>query len=158
MLNILKIAAVVLVPFLELRASIPYGILALGEPWLLVFTVSVIANILLGIILYPFIDFIMSIIRKIRMLDRLYRYYVEKTQRKIEKLVEKYGEFGLAVFIGIPLPGSGVYSGSVAAYLIGLGYKRFIIANIIGVLIAGVIVTMAVVSGSSAFSLFIKRF
>ena len=65
--------------------------------------------------------------------------------------MDKYGEIGLAIFIGIPLPGSGVYSGALAAYLIGMNFKRFIIAATIGVFIAGTIVTLATIGGTSAF-------
>ena len=60
------------------------------------------------------------------------------------------------MFIGIPLPGSGVYSGALGSYLIGLKYKKFIIANIVGVVIAGIIVTLVVLSGNGIFSLFVK--
>lgn len=155
--EIIKIAAITLLPFLELRASIPYGFIALGkESWLIIFMVAVISNIILGIIIFPFIDFIMRNIRKIRLLDRLYRYYVLKTQKKIDKAVEKYGELGLAVFIGIPLPGSGVYSGSVAAYLMGMKYKKFIISSVLGVTIAGIVVTIIMLSGTTAFTIFTK--
>jgi len=82
--------------------------------------------------------------------------YVEKTQKKIHKLVEKYGELSVAVFVGIPLPGSGVYSGALAAYLIGLDFKKFTIANIIGVLIAGTLVTIISLTGMQAFNIFLK--
>ena len=65
-----------------------------------------------------------------------------RTQKNIQKSVDKYGELGVALFIGVPLPGSGVYSGALGAYVIGLNFKKFIIADIIGVLIAGTIVTI----------------
>ena len=64
------------------------------------------------------------------------------TQRKIKPLVDKYGLFGVSLFIAIPLPGSGSYTGAVAAYILGIGYKKFILANLIGVIIAGTIVTL----------------
>jgi len=143
-------------PFLELRASIPYGILVLDLPWLPVLIVSIVANFMLGLVLYPLIDKIIFIIRKLRFLDRIYSSYIARTQKKIHSLVEKYGELGVAVFIGIPLPMSGVYSGALAAYIIGLEYKKFIIASILGVIAAGIAVTLVVLSGSSAFALFIK--
>jgi len=155
--NIIQLILWTLVPFLELRASIPYGILVLKEHWLFVYIICVIANIFLGLILYLFIDLIIKIVTRFGFLKRIYDYYVTKTQKKIEKYVDKYGELGVAVFIGIPLPMSGVYSGSLAAYIIGLKYKKFIIANIIGVLIAGTIVTLVVLSGSSAFEIFLKK-
>ena len=154
--NILLIIAITFLPFLELRASIPYGILILKMHWFPVFIIAVITNIILGPIVYFFIDKIMFIFLKIDFINTLYQKCVEKTQKKIHKYVEKYGEAAVAIFIGIPLPGSGSYSGALAAYLIGLGYKRFIIANIIGVLIAGVIVTVIVLTGATAFDFFIK--
>lgn len=154
---ILELIIVTLLPFLELRASIPYGILGLGMNWTTVFIVCVITNIILGIVVYFFIDYIVLLAKKIKFIGRMYDRYVEKTQKKIDKYVEKYGEWSVAVFIGIPLPGSGVYSGALAAHLIGLKKRKFLIANIVGVLIAGVIVTIISVSGSSVFEFFIKR-
>lgn len=155
----LQIIAVTFLPFLELRASIPYGILALKMHWLPVFIIAVAANIILGLLIYFFLDKIIHIFLRVKPIDRVYRKYVEKIQNKVHKYVEKYGEFAVAVFIGIPLPGSGVYSGALAAYLIGLGYKKFMIANIIGVLIAGIIVTIVTIvtlTGATAFNIFIK--
>lgn len=154
--QIILIIAVTFLPFLELRASIPYGILILNMHWLPVFIVAVITNIILGPIVYFFIDKMLNIFLRIKSIDKIYQQYVESMQKKINKYVEKYGEAAVAIFIGIPLPGSGSYSGALAAYTIGLGYKRFIIANIIGVLIAGIIVTLITLTGATAFDFFIK--
>jgi uncharacterized membrane protein len=154
--QIILIIAITFLPFLELRASIPYGILILKMHWIPVFIVAVIVNIILGPIVYFFIDKILHIFLRIKFIDKIYKQYVERMQKKINKYIEKYGELAVAVFIGIPLPGSGSYSGALAAYIIGLGYKKFIIANIIGVLIAGIIVTLVTLTGSTAFDLFIK--
>ena len=154
--NILLIIAITFLPFLELRASIPYGILILKMHWIPVFIIAVITNIILGPLVYFFLDKIMHIFLRINIINKIYQKYVEKTQKKIHNYVEKYGEAALAIFIGIPLPGSGSYSGALAAYLIGLGYKKFIIANIIGVIIAGVIVTAVVLTGTTAWDIFIK--
>ncbi len=74
----------------------------------------------------------------------------------MHKYVDKYGTIGLALFIGVPLPGSGVWTGALAAFLLGFKRKEFSIANIVGVLIAGVIVTFVVVAGINGFSLFVK--
>ncbi len=149
--NILELILITLLPFLELRASIPWGIIKQGMSWPLVFTVCVITNIILAPIIYFFLDKIIHLFLRIRAIDRIYGYYVERTQRRIHRYVEKYGEWAVAVFVGIPLPGSGVYSGMLAAYLIGLGYRKSFIAAVIGVLIAGVIVTLVSVTGAEAF-------
>ena len=154
--NILLIIAITFLPFLELRASIPYGILILKMHWFPVIIIAVITNIILGPIVYFFLYKIIHIFLRIEFLNKLYQNLVEKTQKKVHKYVEKYGEFAVAIFIGIPLPGSGSYSGALAAYLIGLGYRKFIIANIIGVLIAGIIVTFITLTGANAFNFLIK--
>lgn len=154
--NILLIILITFLPFLELRASIPYGILKLGMGWPLVFIVTVIANILLAPVIYFFLDKVIHLFLRIKFINKIYKHYVAKTQKKIHKYVEKYGEWAVAVFIGIPLPFSGVYSGMLAAYLIGLGYRKSFYAAILGVLIAGTAVTLISLSGAEAFYFLIK--
>ncbi|MFW6014567.1 MAG: COG2426 family protein [Nanoarchaeota archaeon] len=154
-LEIIKLIVYTLIPFLELRFSIPWGILTGLNIWL-VLAITIITNILLGVLLYPLIDTIIRIIEKIKFVEKIYTFYIIKTRKKINKYVEKYGEIGVALFISIPLPGSGVYSGALAAYLLGLSYRKFIIACVIGVLIASAAVTLITISGSSAFEIFIK--
>jgi len=154
--TILILIAITFLPFLELRASIPYGLLNTDLNWSIVFIVCVITNILLGPILYVFLDKFIHLFLKIKWINKIYNYYVIKTQKKIHKYVDKYGEIGVALFIGIPLPGSGTYSGALGSYILGLSYKRFFIANIIGVLIAATAVTLIVMFGNGVFDLFIK--
>ena len=101
-------------------------------------------------------DWTFNLILRIPFLNRFWEKKVEKTRQKIHAGVEKYGEYFLIVFIGIPLPGSGVYSGALGAYLLGMSFKKFLIANIFGVIIAGVAVTIAVLSGSEALKFFFK--
>ncbi len=133
---------ITMLPFLELRASIPYGINILKIAWPTVFIVCVIANMLLGILVYLMLDKFINFFLRFKIIEIPYRKIVLRTQKKIHGYVEKYGEIGVAIFIGIPLPGSGVYTGALGAYILGLKFKKFIIANIIGVLIAGIIVTI----------------
>ena len=138
--------------FLELRASIPYGINIAHMNWLLVFIIVVIINIFLGLAVYIILDKFIHLFLVFRPIDKLYQKYVEKTQHKIQKYVDKYGEIGVALFIAIPLPGSGVYSGALGSYIIGLGFKKFIISCIIGVLIAGTVVTIISLAGGNAYT------
>lgn len=155
-----------LLPFLELRYSIPAGILSgkielpfgivlkgLNLNWLLVFIVTVITNIILGILIYFLLNKFIHYLLRYRFFSKPYNKIIARPQRKIRKYVDKYGEIGVALFIGIPLPGSGVYSGALGAYAIGLSFKKFIIASIIGVLIAGVAVTAITLTGRGIFGL-----
>ena len=156
--EILKLIGVTFLPFLELRASIPYGILnpEFNLHWAWVFVVCVVANIIIGILIFLLLEWIIKILTLLPPIKRLWDRYVENTRQKIHRAVEKYGEWAVIIFIGIPLPGSGVYSGAVASFLIGLNFKKFIIADVIGVIIAGVIVTIVSLTGSELFQIFIK--
>ena len=155
--EIIKMIAITFVPTLELRASIPYGIFAANISWLIVFAVCVVANIIVGILIYLLMDLIIKIITKIPVITKVWDNYVAKNQQKIQKGVDKYGKWALAIFIGIPLPGSGVYTGALAAYLIGLRFKKFMVANVIGVIIAGIAVTVICLTGASVSNIFIKQ-
>ena len=78
-----------LIPALELRASIPIGILKYDLSWQVAFITATAANILIAPITYLFLDKVMHIFRRVRWIDKVYRYYVERTQKKIHDSVEK---------------------------------------------------------------------
>ena len=154
MLNeIIKLILVTFIPALELRASIPLGILELGINWSTVFIICVLANIILAVVVYSllikFIDFFL----RFKLFKKFYNRSIEKTQKKIKPAVEKYGILGIAFFIAIPLPGSGVYTGAVAAHLLGLKKREFLIASIIGVILAAISVTIITLTGKGIIKL-----
>ena len=153
---VLVLVLLTLLPFLELRASIPYGILVLKLQWWWVFAICVLTNIILGPVIYLVLDNFVHLFLRVKVFDKLYGRYIEKTQHKIQGYVDKYGELGVALFIGIPLPGSGSYSGALGSYIIGLGMRRFIIANVIGVMIAGGLVTIISLTGGGIFDFLVK--
>ena len=150
------IVLLTLAPGLELRASIPYGILVARLPWLVVVPAAVVVNILLGPIIYFLLEKLLHVVLRVRLLGRLWDRMVAKTQKKIHPLVEKYGVLGLSIFIGIPLPGSGVYTGAAGGYLLGFSRRSFYLSTVIGVLIAAAVVTIVVLTGSATFRLFVK--
>ena len=140
-----------------MRASIPYGIFSTSLHWSLVFIVAVVANIVVASIIYVILDKFVNIFLRNKYLEKIYNLSVIRVRKNVYPFVDKYGEMGLALFIGIPLPGSGVYTGCLAAYLLGLDYKKTMIASIVGVIIAGVLVTFISLSGDSAFSFLLKK-
>ncbi len=148
---LLILTAVTMIPALELRASIPWGFFKYaGEvSWPIVVLVCVVANIILGWLVFLVMGPVFNFIRRWGWFDRTIWPILERTQHKIHPFVEKYGELGVALFIGVPLPGSGVYTGAFGSYLLGLNKRKFAIANVIGVLIAAVAV--------SAVCLFIQK-
>ncbi|NQV09215.1 small multi-drug export protein [Candidatus Woesearchaeota archaeon] len=164
--EIIVLMLLTFLPFLELRYSIPAGILAgsitlpfgivlngLGLNWVLVFFVAVVTNIALGILVYFLLDKFVHYFLRFKIFSTPYEKIIIRSQKKIKKYVDKYGEIGVAIFIGIPLPGSGVYTGALGAYAIGLEFKKFIIASIIGVIIAGVAVTTITLIGIGIFGI-----
>ena len=154
--EIIMLIILTLMPFFELRASIPYGVFSTDMSLLTIFIVSVGVNILLAPILYLFLNKVVHILLRIRIIDRIYQKTITKAQRRVHKYVERYGILGLAIFIGIPLPGSGVYSGALGAYVLGYKFREFFKAAVIGVLIAGIIVLLISTAGSNALSFLLK--
>lgn len=169
MLNqILKLILWTLIPFLELRYSIPLGILSgtvalpfgmsitgLGMDWRVVFLVCVIANMILGALIYLGLNVFTKYFVQYKFFNKPYQFFVRRTQKKITKYVDRYGLLGVALFIAIPLPGSGSYSGALGAHVLGLDFKKFIWANCIGVTIAGILVTIMSLTGKGIFELLI---
>jgi uncharacterized membrane protein len=162
--KVLFLVLLTFVPVFELRWSIPIGLFSssievpflgviqgFGLPLPLVFFVCVLANALLGFFAYLFFDKIIFVFLKVPFLNGFYKKIVLRAQKSVAPLVEKYGFFGMALFVAVPLPGSGTWTGALAANLLGFGYKKFFLANLLGVIIAGIIVT---VFFTGAFSFF----
>ena len=139
------LAATTLIPGLELRASIPLGFFhadfrdALGLPGVVL--ACFIVNILVGILVFALMKPVELVLRKWGWFDRRVWPFLEGKRERLRPLVEKYGAWGVAIFIGVPLPGTGAYSGAVGAYLLALDRKRFWLANLIGVAVACAAVT-----------------
>lgn len=141
------------VPFIELRGGIIVG-LALELPWYEVFPICFAGNIL------P-IPFVIMFGRK--LLDwfgntRLFGRFVTKYKRKLaekSKKVKKYGPFGLALFVGVPVPGTGAWSGALLAVLLNLRLKLAVPAILAGLLLAGTIITLGTSGVLGAFSVIV---
>jgi len=133
---------ITLIPGVELRGSIPAGMLLMRDPmpWYMVAAFCLIPNIILGILFFSLLQFIIPLVNRIGPVGRFYARYVERIQRKFNRSIEKHGKWALALFIGIPFPGTGVISGAVAAHIFGMKFMRFVWSSIAGVLIAGSIV------------------
>lgn len=152
------------VPALELRFSIPFGFIYYRDSmhWTVIVAICLAANVALAFIFYWLLD---TVIKRLRhrwaWFARIYERVVERAQRKIQSKVDRYGEWGLAVFIGVPLPGTGVITGAIASYALGLNRRKYYVASIVGVLIAGTAVTLLCLFGKHVapwlLNLFIKK-
>ena len=140
-----------MIPIIELRGGLPFGV-ALGLPYYLAFPAAVIGNIIPT-------PFIIVYIRKIFMLMRKYmprlNGLVDKLERKAHlkgKKVLKYQSIGLWLFVAIPLPGTGAWTGSLAAAFLDIRLKKAMPAVVLGVLTAGCIMLTLTHVGVNLFS------
>ncbi len=140
---VLLLTAWTFVPALELRASIPFGFFSMRDTlaWPAVVAICTVANIVLGWLVFVVMGPLFTLLRRWPWFERRGWPVLERTRHRLHPYVEKYGEMGVAIFIGIPLPGSGVYTGAFGSYLLGLDRRKFAVANVLGVLIAAAAVT-----------------
>ena len=135
-------ALVSMVPLIELRGGVPIAV-GMGLPYIQALIVCVIANMLPVPVIYFFARKVLEWGKDKKYIGKFFTYCIEKGERGGQKLTEKAGERGLFValmlFVGIPLPGTGAWTGTLAASFLNMGFKKSVIAVICGVLIAGVI-------------------
>lgn len=124
-------------PWIEIRGAIPYAILKAGMDPVYVFPLAVAANIF---VIYPsflLLDYVFELMKRTPL-----NMFINRTHIKAKPYVEKYGLWGLCFFVSIPFPGTGAYSGALAAHIFGIKNKRAMLAIACGVFIAGVLVTL----------------
>lgn len=135
----LGVAALTFVPWIELRGSIPLGI-ALGLHPLAAMAIAVVANCAIIVPGYYALELFYN-----RWFSRfaLARRAVERVRARGAGLVERYELLGLALFVAVPLPGTGAYSGTLLAWLLGMNRPRAWSAIALGITLAGAAVTLA---------------
>lgn len=139
--NLLAFVLLTFFPGLELRASIPFGILGLGMDWPTALGLAVFFNFVFGLALFLALDWLVRLFTRVQFIKRIYNRLVERAQRRARPYMQRYGTIGIGLFIAVPLPGSGVWTGALASYLLGMRFRNFAAADAIGVVIAGLIVT-----------------
>lgn len=143
-------------PISELRGAIPFAV-ARGVPLLEAALLSVACNALVGPVAFVFLETFHKLFYKWPFYARLFDRFVAKARGKVHEKVEKYGYWGIMVFVAIPLPITGAWTGTLGAWILGLGKRKTMVAVAAGVAIAGVIVSLVVGLGVEALSLFIKH-
>jgi len=140
-----------MVPITELRAAIPVGF-AWGLSPLEAFVFGVAGNLIPIPFLLLLLGPVMGLLRRFSWLDHLLKGFFERGARQKEN-IERYGALGLTIFTAIPLPGTGVWSGSLVAYLFQISFWKSLLALALGALLAGVLVTLASMGLFKAFEL-----
>ena len=143
-----------MIPFIELRGSIILGA-AMGIPWQHAFLVSFLGNILPVPFLILLARPIFAWLKTTRLLAGFTQKVEDRLMKKADKVtVQKYSAIGLFLFVAIPLPGTGAWSGSLIAALLDVKMRYALPAVIAGVFAAGVIMTVASYGLLGAIQLF----
>ncbi len=143
-------------PISELRGAIPFA-LANGLSWPLTWALVVPCNILVTPVAWLFLTTVHKLLLKLRWYKAFYGRIVLRTQKKIAKPILKWGWFGLALFVAVPLPITGAWTGALGAWLLGISKRKAMLAISIGVIIAAIIVSLVVHFGIKGLDLFIKN-
>ncbi|MCQ2590969.1 MAG: small multi-drug export protein [Treponema sp.] len=141
-INYLWIAFISMVPLIELRGAIPVS-QALGLPVIPSFVICIIANMLPVPVIFFFARKFLEWGQDKKYIGGICRFFLEKGAKGGQKLENKAGRTGLFIalllFVGIPLPGTGAWTGTLAASMLNMKFKDAVIAVMLGVLLAGLI-------------------
>jgi len=128
-------------PVIEVRGAVPFGFY-LGLPWQLNFSLNVVGSVIPVIPILWFLNTLTIKLRKIPWWDKFFTWLFARTRAK-SKIIQEFELIGLILFIGIPFPGTGVWTGCIAAYLFGLRWLPTFICAILGTIIATTLMTLA---------------
>lgn len=141
-----------MIPVVELRGGIPFGVATLGLPYPVAFLAAVIGNILPAPFIVAYIRRIFQWMRsRFPRLNGMVSALEKKAHLKGRK-VSKYKYLGLLLFVAIPLPGTGAWTGSLAAAFLDMPLRRALPSIILGVILAGCIMTVLTFFGVNLFS------
>lgn len=136
-----------MLPVIELRGAIPMAF-ALGLPWWQAYLISVLGNLLP----VPFILLLINLVikwmssSKVTFFNKIANFLLKKVEKNRER-IEKYSFWGLFLLVAIPLPMTGAWTGSLVAAVVGVKPLKAFLSALLGVLLAGVIVTLIVYGG-----------
>jgi len=141
LLEAFKVILVSAMPISELRGGIPLA-LYFGYSPLESYVLAFIGNLIPIPFLLIFLDKIEELMRRIYAFGRIYDRIVNRVEKK-KNVVEKYGYFGLTLFVAIPLPITGAWTAALLAFLLRMNIAKAVMYIAIGIAIAGIIVTLA---------------
>ena len=136
----LVVIIVAATPVVELRGAIPLSINVLDMPWFNALVLAVIGNMLPVPFILRFLDWLTCTLGRYPFFRRLFDWLFTRTRTR-SGLIEKYRKLGLALFVAVPLPLTGAWTGAIAAVLLGIPFRDALWYIFLGVVMAGVIVT-----------------
>ena len=152
--NCLIVFLVSMVPIIELRGAIPYGV-AFGLPLWQTYLIAIVGNMLPVPFIYLFARKVLEWGRDKPVIGKFFSWCLEKGEQGGTKLKRRAGKglfWALLLFVGIPLPGTGAWTGTLAASILNVGLKKSTLACMGGVILAGIIMGVLSVLGVAIFA------
>lgn len=145
-----------MVPLVELRGGVPFGT-GMDLPWHWCLIVCMIGNMIPVPLIFFFARKLLLWGSKKKVVGKFCSFCLQKGEKGGKKLQEKAGRgiyVALLLFVGIPLPGTGAWTGTLAASILDLDFKKSTLAVVLGVLLAGIIMTVVSQVVKGGFALF----
>ncbi len=142
----LAVVIIAMLPIVELRGAIPVAHIFGMNPFL-AYVLAVVGNMIPVIPILLLLGPVSSFLMRFKLGKRFFDWLFDRTRRKVGKNIEKYETLGLSVFVAIPLPVTGAWTGSLGAFLFGIKFKHAFWAILLGVMVAGVIMTILSMMG-----------
>lgn len=134
------------IPLTELRGSIPLAFTVMESasawPWWKIYLLALVGNLIPVPFILWLLEPVSGFLRRWRVFDRFFDWLFDRTRRRAGPKVKRYEAMGLTLFVAIPLPVTGAWTGSLAAFLFGIPRRLAIPAIALGVAIAGGLVTL----------------
>jgi uncharacterized membrane protein len=149
-------------PISELRGAIPFAI-AHNIPWYWAYCFAAFLNALVAPVCWIFLATFHKLFygaspgKGILWYKNFFDRFVERARKRLSGGVEKWGWLGIALFVAIPLPITGAWTGTLGAWVLGVSKKRTLLAVVLGVFVAGAVVCAVVMLGVEALHLFVKK-
>ena len=137
-----------MLPVTECRLTIPFGILVFGLPWYLVLPICIISNAAIGVFLVFALDWLINIFSKISFFESIIAKLISSSKAKYQRY-NRFNSSGLLLFVGIPFPGTGAWTGALVSYIIGLNKGLSMISIVQGVILSGIIMTILSLTGKA---------
>jgi len=152
------IVGMAMLPILELRGAIPWALkFAPQIPLVKTYLLAVGGNFIPVIPILLLLDPVSRFLRRASIFDRFFRWLFARTRRR-GKLIEKYEAIGLTLFVAVPLPVTGAWTGALAAFVFGIRFRWAVVCIGLGILLAGVVVTLASLGVLGALSYLLRGF
>lgn len=141
--GVLAVLLIASLPISELRGAIPVAIGVYGFDPVTAYLVGVLGNLLPVPILLKILEPVTALLRRCVVCDRFLSWLFARTRRRHSTLIERLGAIALVLFVAVPLPATGAWTGALVAHLFGIPFRYAFPLIAVGVCLAGVVVTLA---------------